>query len=89
VIPALEAAIAERMQREIAPAIRTVFMLDSNNPRRWVSSSSSPVYPYPAPFCQSWNVELSGCGDGLNQGFLPVQFGCVDGQLRLDTGRRS
>jgi hypothetical protein len=70
-IPALEAAVADRTQREIAPAIRTVFMLDSNNPRRWVSSSSSPVYPYPAPFANPGTSNFQGAA-GLNQGLLPV-----------------
>jgi hypothetical protein len=71
VIPALEAAIADRVQREIAPALRTVFQLDSNNPRRWVSSSSSPLYPYPAPFTDPGTSNYQGAA-GLNQGLLPV-----------------
>jgi hypothetical protein len=64
VMPALEAAIAERVQREIAPRIRSVFRLDSSSPPRWiaapsgattggstfVSSTTVPLYPYAAPF---------------------------------------
>jgi len=72
VIPALEAAIAERAQREIAPALRNAaFVLDSNNPRRWVASSSNPpIYPYATPFSDPTASNYLGTV-GTYQGLLP------------------
>jgi hypothetical protein len=80
-MPALEAAIADRMQREVAPALRTVYALDSNSPRRWVASSTNPVYPYAAVFANpgtSHNYEGSGT---TYQGLMPVvrTQGCSPG----------
>jgi hypothetical protein len=68
-VPALEAAIAERMQREIAPALRTVYTsaLYSGIP------SSSPMYPYAALFANP-NPGLSNNyqgAAGTYQGLLP------------------
>lgn len=72
-MPALEAAIADRAQREIAPALRNAaFVLDSNSPRRWVASSSNPpIYPYPAPFADPTSSNYRG-QSGTYQGLLPV-----------------
>jgi hypothetical protein len=72
-VPALEAAIADRAQREIAPALRNAaFVLDSNNPRRWVTSSSNPpIYPYPAAFADPTSSNYRG-QSGTYQGLLPV-----------------
>lgn len=72
VIPALEAAIAERTQREIAPALRTMYLLDSSSPRRWVSSSSNPpMFPYAAPFQNPGSASYQGA-TGMHRGLLPV-----------------
>lgn len=73
IMPALEAAIADRAQREIAPALRNAaFVLDSNSPRRWVASSSNPpIYPYPAPFADPTTSNYRGQG-GTYQGLLPM-----------------
>jgi hypothetical protein len=49
-MPALEATIPARIDRQIAPEVKKVFALDSNSPRRWVTTSTSPLYPYAAPF---------------------------------------
>jgi type II secretory pathway pseudopilin PulG len=74
IMPALGAAVQERMQREIAPAILNArFALDSNSPRRWVSSTSNPpVYPYPVPFTTP-TTSLSNFrgATGTSQGLLP------------------
>ena len=72
VLPALEAAIAERAQREIAPALRNAaFVLDSNSPRRWVvSSSNPPIYPYATPFGDPAASNFQGAA-GTYQGLLP------------------
>ena len=72
VIPALEAAVADRMQREIAPALRNAaFVLNSSSPRRWVSTSSNPpIYPYAAPLSDPATSNFQG-QSGTYQGLLP------------------
>lgn len=73
IMPALEAAIADRMQREIAPALRTVFPL--NGLSQWVASSTNPLYPHPAPFANpgpgTGTSNYVGAS-GINQGLLPM-----------------
>jgi len=73
VLPALEAAIADRARREIVPALTTAkFVLDSNSPRRWVASSTNPpIYPYAAPFADPATSQYRG-QLGTYQGLLPV-----------------
>ena len=68
-VPALEAAIAERMQREIAPALRIVY----TSAQYSGIPSSSPMYPYAAPFANpnpgpSNNYQGAA---GTYQGLLP------------------
>ena len=72
-LPALEAAIADRVRREIAPALVTAsFDLDSNSPRRWVTSTTNaPIYPYAAPFANPGTSLYRG-EVGTYQGLLPV-----------------
>ena len=72
VIPALEAAIQVRAQREIAPALRdAAFKLDSSSPRRWVSSTSNPaIYPYARPFEDPTTSNYRGAA-GTYEGLLP------------------
>jgi hypothetical protein len=74
VMPALEAAIQERAQREIAPALRdAAFALDSNSPRRWVSSTSNPpIYPYAVRFDTSPDASNFRGDVGFYQGLLPM-----------------
>jgi len=45
VMPAIEAAIANRIEREIVPALNTVY-----TPSTWGFSGINPQYPYAAPF---------------------------------------
>ena len=74
IMPALEAAIQQRAQREIAPALRdAAFALDSNSPRRWVSSTSNPpIYPYPVPFTNpTTSVSNYRGASGTDQGLMP------------------
>lgn len=77
-MPALEAAIADRAQREIAPAVRSgAFELDTNSPRRWVSTAPLPpantlIYPYPVPFTLPTTALFDFRGAvGTNQGLMP------------------
>jgi len=73
-IPELEAAIAERMQREIAPALRSMYTssLYSGIP------ASSPLYPYAAPFTNPGTSTYQPpscpptCPPAVYQGLLPV-----------------
>jgi hypothetical protein len=49
-MPALEAAIADRMQRQIAPAIRNAAYTSAVYFGLPTTSPVPPLYPYPAPF---------------------------------------
>jgi hypothetical protein len=78
IMPGLEAAIQERMQREIAPAVRSAaFELDSSSTRRWIStaplaSSNALIYPYPMPFTTPTTSLSNYRGAvGTNQGLMP------------------
>jgi len=78
VMPALEAAIQVRMQREIAAAVRSgAFELNSSSTRRWVASailstSPPPIYPYPVPFTNPTTSITNYLGAvGTNQGLMP------------------
>ena len=76
VIPAIEAAIAERTQREIAPAMRTVY----TSAQYSGIPSSSPLYPYAVPFTNPSTPNYAGVA-GTYRGLLPVNRtqGCVAG----------
>jgi hypothetical protein len=68
VMPALEAAIAERMQREIAPALQSVY----TSSQYAGIPGSSPMYPYAAPFGGGPGTSASFQGvAGTYQGLLP------------------
>ena len=79
-IPELEAAIQQRMQREIAPALRTVYASAV-----WGQTAANPVYPFAARF----NNPDPGSGnsyrgeDGRYQGLLP--FNCSDASCASDS----
>jgi hypothetical protein len=68
-MPALEAAIAERIQREIVPALKTVY----TNSNYSGIPSSSPMYPYPAAFSDPGISTFKG-SSGVYQGLLPVNL---------------
>jgi hypothetical protein len=66
-IPALDAAIAHRMQREIAPALRTVY-----GAAGWGTSAANPLYPFAARFDLPHPGTSGYRGeDGRYQGLLP------------------
>jgi hypothetical protein len=66
-IPALEVVIAERMQREIAPALRTVY-----GAAGWGTSAANPLYPFAARFDLPHPGTSGYRGeDGRYQGLLP------------------
>jgi hypothetical protein len=89
-MPALEASIADRAQREIAPTLRSAaFELDTNSPRRWVSSAPLPsgnplIYPYAVPFTDPTTPVSNYRGvTGTNQGLMP--FAPAAGSVSFQT----
>jgi hypothetical protein len=65
VVPALEAAIQQRMQREIAPSLRTVY-----GAANWGTSPGNPIFPFATPFGDPGTSNFRGV-DGQYQGLLP------------------
>jgi len=69
VMPAIEAAIANRIEREIVPVLNTVY-----TPTMWGFSGSNPVYPFAAPFANPGpgigTSSFQGAA-GTYQGLLP------------------
>jgi hypothetical protein len=67
-IPALAAAIQQRMQREIAPALRSVYGSST-----WGTSSGNPLFPFAARFDNPHPGSATYRGeDGRYHGLLPV-----------------
>src|SRR5205814_739115 len=76
-MPGLEAAIANRIEREIVPQLKAIY-----NSTTWASnlSATNPVYPYPAfPFANpnvtaSFQGSAASCSGSVCRGLLPVIF---------------
>ena len=66
-LPAIEAAIAHRIEREIAPALRGVYASSAWGP---AISGSNPVFPYPALFADPGTSPYQGSA-ALTTGLLP------------------
>lgn len=64
-IPALEAAIAQRMQREIAPALKSVYAS-----AQWGVSATNPVFPFAATWTNPGTSNYRGVS-GRYRGLLP------------------
>ena len=76
VMPGIEAAIASRVEREIAPLLRGVYATNS-----WGAnvSAGNPVYAFAAPFADpsltaSYQGGSASCAGGVCKGLLPVTF---------------
>jgi hypothetical protein len=69
-LPAIEAAIAQRIGREIAPRLKAVYGSST-----W---GSKPVFPYPAPFSDPATSNYQGAA-GTYEGLLPFNYsaGCT------------
>jgi len=67
-LPGIEAAIAHRIEREVAPVIRAVY-----NAPNWGLSGSDRVYPYAAPFGDPSTSSFTGSA-GTNQGLMPLAY---------------
>jgi hypothetical protein len=74
ILPGIEAAIANRIEREIAPALRTVFASNL-----WATniSAANPVLPFAAPFANPTTSNYQGAA-ALTAGLLPFNqmVGC-------------
>jgi hypothetical protein len=68
VLPGIEAAIANRIEREIVPALKSVYASNT-----WHSSLSAadPLMPYPAPFADPSTSNYHGAA-GQGAGLLPL-----------------
>jgi hypothetical protein len=64
-LPALEAAIAKRIEREIAPQLKSVYATGS-----WGLSAANPVFPFAAAFANPASSSFQGAA-GTFQGLLP------------------
>ncbi|OGA70656.1 MAG: hypothetical protein A3G81_17805 [Betaproteobacteria bacterium RIFCSPLOWO2_12_FULL_65_14] len=67
VMPAIEAAIAHRIEREIVPVLRSVY-----GTAQWSLSSTNPLFPYAVPFTDPESAGYPNLGTaGTTQGLLP------------------
>jgi hypothetical protein len=74
VMPALEAAIAQRIEKEIVPQLKSMYAGAS-----WGLSGTMPLYPYPATFANpglaaSYQASNASCSGNVCRGLLPVTF---------------
>lgn len=64
-LPALEAAIAKRIERDIVPPLKSVYATAA-----WGLSAATPVFPFAAPFSDPGTSSFQGAA-GTLQGLLP------------------
>lgn len=64
-LPAIEAAIAHRIEREVVPQLKSVYA-----GAEWGLTGSNPVFPFAAPFADPQTSSFQGAV-GLFQGLLP------------------
>ncbi|MGH8675297.1 MAG: hypothetical protein ACREVG_13410 [Burkholderiales bacterium] len=71
-LPAIEAAIAHRIEREIVPPLKSVYAGAA-----WGTSAANPVFAYAAPFSDPTASNYQGAA-GTFRGLLPFTFsqGC-------------
>jgi len=65
-LPAIEAAIAHRTEREVVPQLKSVYA-----GAEWGLTGGNPVFPFAAPFADPQTSSFQGAA-GLFQGLLPV-----------------
>ncbi|HMH20017.1 MAG TPA: hypothetical protein VK572_17910, partial [Burkholderiales bacterium] len=68
VLPAIEAAIAARIQREIVPVLKGVYAS-----AEWGLSATNPLFPFAAPFANPGASHYQGAA-GTSQGLLPFTY---------------
>lgn len=64
-LPALEAAIAKRIERDIVPPLRSVYATSA-----WGLNAANPVFPFAAPFANPGTSSFQGAAE-VFQGLLP------------------
>ena len=81
VMPAIEAAIANRVEREIAPLLKSVYAGSE-----WGNSSAAPAFAFPAPFANTSTSSFTGQA-GTYQGLLPFNYHSAScgGNVRCST----
>ena len=67
-MPALEAAIAQRMEKEIAPVLASIY-----SPASWGFSGSNPVYPFAATWANPSTSAMQGAA-ATYAGLLPLTY---------------
>ena len=67
-LPAIEAAIAHRIEREIVPALKSAYASAA-----WGASPTNPVFPYAAPFSDPMTSNYQGVA-GTVRGLLPFTY---------------
>jgi len=74
VLPALEAAIAKRIERDIAPALSKAYAATESGPGSWYGwSSNYPTYSFAAPFTDPSTSDYRGSSSPATyQGLLPM-----------------
>ena len=68
VMPVIEAAIADRIEREIAPLLKTAY-----SGTKWNASSTQTTYPFAAAFADPTTSSFQG-GAATTQGLLPFSY---------------
>lgn len=68
VMPVIEAAIANRIEREIAPVLKTMY-----TGTKWNASSGQTTFPFAAPFANPTTSAYQG-NAGTAQGLLPFSY---------------
>lgn len=82
IMPAIEAAVANRIGREIAPQLNIVY-----GDALWGTSATTPAFPFPASFGDPGTSGFMGQA-GLYQGLLPFNYhssGCPGGDPRCSS----
>jgi len=86
VMPAIEAAIAHRIERDIVPVLKSVY-----GDATWGTSSTNPAFAFAAPFANpttsSYLGQISPPLPSLYQGLLPFNYhsGSCGGDVRCST----
>jgi hypothetical protein len=82
-MPGIEAAVADRMSREVVPALKSVY-----GSATWSLTSSNPLYPYAAPFAGGGVTPSSSTYAGTSgtyAGLLPFNSQSCSGDPRCTT----
>ena len=68
IMPAIEGSIADRIEREIAPVLKTLY-----SGTKWNASSTQTTFPFAAPFADPTTSNFQGAA-ATTQGLLPFSY---------------